>query len=1205
MANGDINSIDDLINHPDFAGMPLPDKNKMLMTFPEFSQHSLQDRQKMLDVIHYGAPAKAEEDTSSILGGAKAALEEQRFKPTLGEFVKIGLGYKPIEMGYHMLKAQVPLIRRAARETWEAVKHPHAEWPPLGAAQLGLHQAEALLPVGGSMAAAVEEPAMAGRQREAIGRGLVYGGELAAPALGARGWKASEPMRGAMAERLAQSLLGPEPKGMPPVSSPARALVAEGPLAVSRKGGWLTTGLRGSLGKPLAEYGAAIRRTLAASKEAPPEPLEPIVRKATKPLMDEARDLGHPEIADRIEAWATRYLAAHPAEVPLAELYKLRRRMGSNQPLFKGTSEEFSDLKGAKKEVYRAMNEALDRRMPGFRDVTQRQSGLIQARQMLKEQARREAGGPILPTPRLYGGVSGGGGDFAAARIGMPVPFETLLKTGAIKVLGKRLPLAEPMPAAPAPPRLAAPLGPPEPGAVTPPQTGGMSIERLKALSDRLAAERMAAEGAVSAPVSPLGRGTLAGFPMEYHRAATAEATAPVPLGKTPALHAESAELATVKGIKTLVSTGQANKLTPAHLAWLEQYGVNINEPGAVAAALKAANSRLAELAGTAKGKPAPVARGPAPSPWAAPPQVAPPPGPGATLSRLGGIEAAEQLRPEAARPAIGAPRAIPGAPKPATTPKLTPELSSLADELIAIETERQPATSQVSPQEYENYRSQASMGRVYAVLSPGGQGGTADLQAVRAKLADAGFSGDAPVRQLMDTRRAELSAAPVSPLGRGTLARLPERGMIPRAEVLRGTEAYQGPIGVRETLPEPRGPTAPVVGGAQTTITVPGEARTYQARYEVRELDDVHASHSGVTFQENPNYRLRNERDYLNPVNQGKVLEWSTPDKFESRYHVTDNPDASNGPTIVDQDGNALGGNARAMILERVYRFNPRGAEGYKSALIQNASGFGLDQKAIRGMKRPVLVRVVDDASIEGPAAKRSAIADFNKKPTAELTPSERAFSDSKRVSQETLDDISARLSEQGEGATLAQVLSGESGKQVIVNLVRDGVVSPQEYAGMAGKMGLTDAAKERVGKLLIGRFFEDAAQMDNTPPFVKAKLERISAPAAKASAIPEWSVDADIRQAVDLVGQVQAHGLQNVSDLLRQGGMFGPTGNYSPRAVALAESLQTQGVKALTEAMRRYAQDAVDSQRPMVGMFGQKVSPQQAFQEAFGERK
>jgi ParB-like chromosome segregation protein Spo0J len=303
-----------------------------------------------------------------------------------------------------------------------------------------------------------------------------------------------------MAERLAQSLLGPEPKGMPPVSSPARALVAEGPLAVSRKGGWFTKGLVGNLSKSLAEYNATIRRTLAASKEAPPEPLEPIVRKAVKPLMDQARGLGHPEIADRIEAWATRYLAAHPAEVPLAELHNLRRRMRSNQPLFKGTSEEFSDLKGAKKEVYRAMNEALDRRMPGFRDVTQRQSGLIQARQMLKEQARREAGGPILPTPRLYGGVSGGGGDFGAVRIGMPMPFETLLKTGAIKLLGKRLPLAEPTPAAP---YLAPPLGPPEPGAVTPPRSMFPMPSFAKVTDFSQGAEGQA----TTAPVSPTEAG--------------------------------------------------------------------------------------------------------------------------------------------------------------------------------------------------------------------------------------------------------------------------------------------------------------------------------------------------------------------------------------------------------------------------------------------------------------------------------------------------------------------------------------------------------------------------------------------------------------------------------------------------------------------------------------------------------------------------
>ena len=39
------------------------------------------------------------------------------------------------------------------------------------------------------------------------------------------------------------------------------------------------------------------------------------------------------------------------------------------------------------------------------------------------------------------------------------------------------------------------------------------------------------------------------------------------------------------------------------------------------------------------------------------------------------------------------------------------------------------------------------------------------------------------------------------------------------------------------------------------------------------------------------------------------------------SRYLITDNPDATNGPPVVARgSGSVIGGNNRVMILERVY---------------------------------------------------------------------------------------------------------------------------------------------------------------------------------------------------------------------------------------------------------------------------------------------
>ncbi len=58
--------------------------------------------------------------------------------------------------------------------------------------------------------------------------------------------------------------------------------------------------------------------------------------------------------------------------------------------------------------------------------------------------------------------------------------------------------------------------------------------------------------------------------------------------------------------------------------------------------------------------------------------------------------------------------------------------------------------------------------------------------------------------------------------------------------------------------VPEPiRASTTPQAG-TETKIRVPGEGRTYKAAYQVRELDDVHPSHSSENFTAKQNTRLR-----------------------------------------------------------------------------------------------------------------------------------------------------------------------------------------------------------------------------------------------------------------------------------------------------------------------------------------------------------
>lgn len=421
------------------------------------------------------------------------------------------------------------------------------------------------------------------------------------------------------------------------------------------------------------------------------------------------------------------------------------------------------------------------------------------------------------------------------------------------------------------------------------------------------------------------------------------------------------------------------------------------------------------------------------------------------------------------------------------------------------------------------------------------------------------------------------------------------------------------GAIGTRQALPEQvraggEGSPGASVQGNRTRIDVPGEARSYQGHYEVGELADSQPSHHGATFQKNPRYQLRNDRNYDNPVNQGKIVNWSTADPetgYKPANLINTAPDSSSGPPVQDSAGNVLGGNGRTMIQQRVAASNPAGAQAYRALLDQSAAHYGIDPASYAHMKEPFLRRVVDDAEFSRTGSKQDAVTNFNKSGTAALTPSEQAVADSRRVSQGTLEELAQRLDAKGPDGTLAQVLEGKSGLEMLGKLVDDGVISPQEHAKLATETQLTKAGKERVSGLMLGRFFENSEQMDVLPAELKNKIERIAAPAARVEG-GDYSLSPTLKKSLGLIEHAQATGM-SIDDHLQQTGMFSDD-KYPPQAVALAKQLQSRGAINLTDAVRQYAERAkyaAEYQGPgMFGEFPEPHTPAQAFEESFGPK-
>lgn len=388
------------------------------------------------------------------------------------------------------------------------------------------------------------------------------------------------------------------------------------------------------------------------------------------------------------------------------------------------------------------------------------------------------------------------------------------------------------------------------------------------------------------------------------------------------------------------------------------------------------------------------------------------------------------------------------------------------------------------------------------------------------------------------------------------------------------------------------RQPSAQTSDGAETKIAIPGSGREYAARYQVRELSDVHPSHDPQTFQLNPRYELVNDRRYdREKTYQQEVIANSTREAFKPQRLINNSDTAEVGPPVIDQNGNVLGGNSRTMMVSRLYS---AGAGGhYKGELMKQAKLYGIDSKAVAAMKQPVLVRLITDEAL----SKQEAITDLNVSGTRALTPQERAVAEAGRLSDSVVDYIAQKIESAGDDATLSQVLD-RSGVEIVNRLINEAVFGSQERNALIKDGKLLPEAKTRIERMMLGRIFRDLDQLDRTPDNIRRNMERIVAPILRIEGESEWDILEELRNAIDLVTDARAAGSSNLDDYARQTSMF-RSREYTSREVALGKSLGL-GVVKTAKAFRFYANEAAMAKQGG-GLFGAST-PEQAFKDAFG---
>jgi hypothetical protein len=393
----------------------------------------------------------------------------------------------------------------------------------------------------------------------------------------------------------------------------------------------------------------------------------------------------------------------------------------------------------------------------------------------------------------------------------------------------------------------------------------------------------------------------------------------------------------------------------------------------------------------------------------------------------------------------------------------------------------------------------------------------------------------------------------------------------------------------------ESRAPKGGTSQGKETSVRIPDSKDSYKAKYVVRELDDVVPSHNPFNFQPNPDYYYTNDRHYDKESQyQEQVRTRSKGDQFDPNQLINNSPTSETGPPIIDADGNALGGNSRAMMLHRIFADeDPRAREAYLKQLNEDAGVYGIKPEDIYGMKRPVLVREISDDSIDA----QHAITDLNKSSTTALTSSERSIAEAGKLSEDAADYIAGKIEATGPDSTLSQALD-HHGKDVVNKLIDEGVFQPGDRNTLLDGGKITADGKARIERLLTGRVFTDLQQLEYAPDYVKQKIQRAIAPLVKIEGDKAWNLLPETREAIDLLTEYKGKGGDATLEEYAKTPSFVRPEPWSPRAIAIAEKLR-QSPNEVSKAFKTYAGEFQNAKNGG-GLFGAST-PEQAFDTAF----
>lgn len=356
------------------------------------------------------------------------------------------------------------------------------------------------------------------------------------------------------------------------------------------------------------------------------------------------------------------------------------------------------------------------------------------------------------------------------------------------------------------------------------------------------------------------------------------------------------------------------------------------------------------------------------------------------------------------------------------------------------------------------------------------------------------------------------------------------------------------------------------------------------ETQYAVADIGSLTTSHD-VALNENPAYpqelQPRNRTRAASEVQVVKIYGELDPKQLGENYL------ASEGAPIIGPDGVVESGNGRTIALKRLYGDRHANAEKYRAWLAEHASEFGLKPEDAAAVKNPVLVRI-RKTEVDRPQFALEA----NESPTAEMSATERATSDAKKLTGDLMDSF--RPNDRGEIITQAN-------NDFVRGFFKD-VIGPFEHGRYQDAEGrINQEGVGRIRNAVFARAYGDTSAIERLAEATDSNTRNVTngmlaaAPrlakvqeGIKQGELHDLDITGEIAQAVRKLSELRDKG-QRVEDYLNQGNLFGE--DLSPETADLLNVFEQnkRSANRVGEILTTYADAMEAAGHPkQQGLFG-----------------